>query len=141
MFLLLWSLLYNKNFLQLLHNKRVGWGFYCLTQTSSMYSGSVTEASHLLWRMKMFGLEILSLTLWKKSFSCRQKTTDIRNIVLLPGQKFKFLSSPCSSESTLHFPPGRRHQHPDRTYRSSCPAPESRQSQGWVKGQNQIRLF
>lgn len=34
-----------------------------------MYSGSLTDASQRLCRIKMLGLEILSLTLWKKSFS------------------------------------------------------------------------
>ncbi|TNN35551.1 hypothetical protein EYF80_054289 [Liparis tanakae] len=35
-----------------------------------MYSGSEAEASQRLLRMKMLGLESLSLTLWKKDFSC-----------------------------------------------------------------------
>lgn len=39
-----------------------------------MYSGSEAEASHLLFKMKMFGLDRRSLTLWKKLFSCRDKT-------------------------------------------------------------------
>lgn len=42
-------------------------------------------------------------------------------------------SSPCSSASTLRFPPGQRRQHPNRTYRSSCPTPEWHQCRGWVK--------
>lgn len=38
--------------------------------TSSMYSGSLAEASQRLLRMKMLGLDRRSLTLWKKCFSC-----------------------------------------------------------------------
>lgn len=38
-----------------------------------MYSGSEAEASQRLLRMKMFGLESRSLTLWKKDFSWKKK--------------------------------------------------------------------
>ena len=41
--------------------------------TSSMYSGSLAEASQRLLRMKMLGLERRSFTLWKKCFSCGVK--------------------------------------------------------------------
>ena len=39
--------------------------------TSSIVSGSDADASHLLFRMKMFGLERRWFTLWKKFFSCK----------------------------------------------------------------------
>ena len=42
--------------------------------TASMYSGSEAEASHLLFRMKMLGLDSLPLTLWKKPFSYNSET-------------------------------------------------------------------
>lgn len=38
--------------------------------TSSMYSGSEADASQRLFRMKMFGRDRRSLTLWKNCFSC-----------------------------------------------------------------------
>ena len=41
--------------------------------TSSIVSGSEADASHLLFRMKMFGRERRWLTLWKKFFSCRKE--------------------------------------------------------------------
>lgn len=37
--------------------------------TSSMYSGSEADASQRLFRMKMFGRDRRSLTLWKNCFS------------------------------------------------------------------------
>ena len=41
--------------------------------TSSIVSGSEADASHLLFRIKMFGRERRWLTLWKKFFSCRKE--------------------------------------------------------------------
>lgn len=43
--------------------------------TSSRYSGSKTDASQCLFRMKMLGFDMRSFTLWKKcfSFQCRMK--------------------------------------------------------------------
>jgi len=35
-----------------------------------MVSGSVAEASHLLYKMKTFGFESRVATWWKKFFSC-----------------------------------------------------------------------
>ena len=43
--------------------------------TSATVSGSVTEASHRLWRMKMFGFDSRAATRWKKFFSCLHQCT------------------------------------------------------------------
>ena len=47
--------------------------------TSSIVSGSDADASHLLFRMKMFGLEKRWFTLWKKFFSCKWQGYQMRN--------------------------------------------------------------
>ena len=47
--------------------------------TSSIVSGSDADASHLLCRMKMFGLEKCWFTLWKNFFSCKWQGYQMRN--------------------------------------------------------------
>ena len=47
--------------------------------TCSILSGSDADASHLLYRMKMFGLEKSWFTRWKKFFSCRWQGYQMRN--------------------------------------------------------------
>lgn len=46
------------------------------SHTSSMYSGSLAEASQRLFKTKMLGLESRSFTLWKKDFSFKSQKTD-----------------------------------------------------------------
>lgn len=48
------------------------WLIHPRSPTSSMYSGSEAEASQRLLRMKIFGLESRSFTLWKNDFSWKK---------------------------------------------------------------------
>lgn len=50
--------------------------------TSSRYSGSKTDASQRLFRMKMLGFDMRSFTLWKKcfSFQCRMKKIKTKHL-------------------------------------------------------------
>ena len=47
--------------------------------TCSILSGSDADASHLLFIMKMFGLERRWFTSWKKCFSCKWQGYQMRN--------------------------------------------------------------
>ena len=47
--------------------------------TCSILSGSNADASHLLYKMKMFGLERSWLLLWKNFFSCKWQGYKMRN--------------------------------------------------------------
>lgn len=68
-----------------------------------MNSGSLTDASHRLCRMKTFGLEILSLTLWKKSFSWKQKqsTFPLSNY-LVASDRLVMSDCPAASPHGVH---------------------------------------
>ena len=52
--------------------------------TSSMYSGSEADASQRLFRMKMFGRDRRSLTLWKNCFSWMRGKTSVKEGLCQP---------------------------------------------------------